>query len=131
MSLTETTGLVGRQATLLPRVGKDGPKILAVCFGLFGVSIAYGSTESVSPTHSVGLAPLTDTYTNPYSPDEKRLKLLDRAWELGCPNWDTADIYGDSEDLIGKWFQLHLVPQARYDRSESQEIIALSNQVVI
>ena len=47
------------------------------------------------------------------SPDEERLKLLDRAWELGCTNWDTADAYGDSEDLIGKWFKLH--PERRRD----------------
>ena len=26
-------------------------------------------------------------------------------YENGCRNWDTADIYGDNEDLIGKWFK--------------------------
>lgn len=46
-------------------------------------------------------------------PDEDRLKVLDRAWEIGCTNWDTADIYGDSEDLVGKWFKLH--PERRAD----------------
>ncbi|KAF5316720.1 hypothetical protein D9619_006564 [Psilocybe cf. subviscida] len=25
--------------------------------------------------------------------------------ELGCTNWDTADMYGDNEDLVGKWFK--------------------------
>ncbi len=45
--------------------------------------------------------------------DEERLKVLDRAWELGCVNWDTADMYGDSEDLVGKWFKLH--PERRQD----------------
>ena len=24
-------------------------------------------------------------------------------YQLGCTNWDTADVYLDSEDLIGKW----------------------------
>lgn len=38
---------------------------------------------------------------------------MDRAWELGCTNWDVADAYGDSEDLIGKWFTLH--PERRTD----------------
>lgn len=47
------------------------------------------------------------------SSDEQRLKLLDRAWELGCTSWDTADVYGDSEALIGKWFKLH--PERRKD----------------
>lgn len=36
--------------------------------------------------------------------DEERFKVLDRAYELGQTNWDSADIYGDSEELIGKWF---------------------------
>jgi hypothetical protein len=49
----------------------------------------------------------------PSSSDEERLKLLDRAWELGCTSWDTADAYGDSEELIGKWFKLH--PERRKD----------------
>lgn len=36
--------------------------------------------------------------------DEERFKVLDRAYELGLNNWDSADVYADSEDLIGKWF---------------------------
>lgn len=39
--------------------------------------------------------------------------MLDRAWEIGATNWDTANVYGDSEDLIGKWFKLH--PERRAD----------------
>ena len=41
--------------------------------------------------------------------------MLDRAWELGSTNWDTADLYGDgdSELLLGKWFKLH--PERRND----------------
>jgi len=37
--------------------------------------------------------------------DDERFKVLDRVYELGQTNWDSADIYGDSEDLIGKWFK--------------------------
>lgn len=37
--------------------------------------------------------------------DEDRFKVLDKLVELGCTNWDTADVYGDSEVLIGKWFK--------------------------
>ncbi|KAF7793540.1 hypothetical protein EIP86_004654 [Pleurotus ostreatoroseus] len=37
--------------------------------------------------------------------DEERLKLLDEVYARGCTNWDTANIYGDSEDIIGKWFK--------------------------
>lgn len=36
--------------------------------------------------------------------DEVRLQFLDRLYELGCLNWDSADMYMDSEDLLGKWF---------------------------
>ncbi|KAL4723900.1 hypothetical protein ACLX1H_009545 [Fusarium chlamydosporum] len=75
----------------LRQLTKSGPKIPAIGFGLMGISIGYGATGS----------------------DEERLKVLDRAWELGCTNWDTADIYGDSEELIGKWFKLH--PERRQD----------------
>lgn len=65
------------------QLGKDGPQVSALGLGLMGISIAYGKVDS----------------------DEERFKLLDRAYELGVKNWDTADAYGDSEDLIGKWFQ--------------------------
>ncbi|KAL2114012.1 hypothetical protein VUR80DRAFT_1308 [Thermomyces stellatus] len=70
---------------ILRQVGKDGPTIPAIGLGLMGISVAYG----------------------PGGSDEDRLKLLDRAWELGCTNWDTADAYGDSEDVVGKWLKLH------------------------
>jgi aryl-alcohol dehydrogenase-like predicted oxidoreductase len=32
--------------------------------------------------------------------------VLDAAYEQGCTHWDTADVYGDSEELIGKWYAL-------------------------
>ncbi|KAF5024704.1 hypothetical protein F66182_3218 [Fusarium sp. NRRL 66182] len=75
----------------LRQLTKNGPKIPSVGFGLMGMSFGYGEP----------------------GPDEERLKVLDRAWELGCTNWDTADIYADNEDLIGKWFKLH--PERRGD----------------
>ncbi|CAH0022602.1 unnamed protein product [Clonostachys rhizophaga] len=76
---------------ILRQVGQNGPRIPAVGFGLMGLSIAYG----------------------PVGTDEERLKVLDRAWELGCTNWDTSNAYGDSEVLVGKWFKLH--PERRKD----------------
>ncbi|KAF9519820.1 hypothetical protein BS47DRAFT_1336526 [Hydnum rufescens UP504] len=41
----------------------------------------------------------------PSGNDEERFKVLDRLFELGCRHWDTASVYGDSEELIGKWFE--------------------------
>ncbi|KAG7085847.1 Aldo-keto reductase str7, variant 2 [Marasmius oreades] len=32
-------------------------------------------------------------------------QVLDAALAAGCNHWDSADIYGDSEELIGKWFK--------------------------
>ncbi|RDB21928.1 Aldo-keto reductase yakc [NADP(+)] [Hypsizygus marmoreus] len=52
-------------------------------FGAMGISAAYG----------------------PVGSDEERFKVLDAAYEQGCTHWDTADVYGDSEQLIGKWFK--------------------------
>lgn len=65
------------------KLGQDGPQVPCMGFGLMGLSIAYGATEST----------------------EERLKVLDRAYELGETFWDSADIYGDSEELVGEWFK--------------------------
>jgi aryl-alcohol dehydrogenase-like predicted oxidoreductase len=72
-------------------LGKTGRQIPALGFGMMGLATSYG----------------------PVGTDEERLALLDRAWELGYTNWDTANSYGDSEVLIGKWFKLH--PERRSD----------------
>ena len=48
-----------------------------------GLSAFYGKTES----------------------DEDRFKFLDKVYELGETFWDSADVYMDNEDLIGKWFK--------------------------
>jgi len=64
------------------KLGKNGPEVVALGFGTMGLSAFYGVPES----------------------DEERFKVLDRAYELGATNWDSADMYNDSEDLLGKWF---------------------------
>lgn len=55
------------------QLGKNGPQVTALGFGAMGLSAFYGAPES----------------------DENRFKLLDRAYELGETNWDSADIYMD------------------------------------
>ncbi|KDR76503.1 hypothetical protein GALMADRAFT_139432 [Galerina marginata CBS 339.88] len=52
----------------------------------------------------LGMASLSGLY-GPADSDEERFGLLDAALEAGETNWDSADVYGDSEDLIGKWFK--------------------------
>ncbi|KAF2266632.1 putative aldo-keto reductase [Lojkania enalia] len=64
-------------------LGKNGPQVPRLGFGLMGLSAFYGATK----------------------PDEERLALLDQAYELGARFWDSADMYGDSEDLLRKWFK--------------------------
>ncbi|QRV72843.1 aldo/keto reductase family protein [Ceratobasidium sp. AG-Ba] len=72
-------------SNLLPtrRIGQDN--VSALGFGAMTIgNIAYGKGG--------------------YS-QEERFKVLDKLLELGCTNWDTADVYGDSEELIGNWFK--------------------------
>jgi aryl-alcohol dehydrogenase-like predicted oxidoreductase len=90
----------------LRQLTKNDPKISSIGLGLMGMSVGYGAATYASHLQLLN-------HTNIPRSDEERLKLLDRAWELGCTNWDTADIYGDSEDVIGKWFKLH--PERRQD----------------
>lgn len=72
-----------KRNVILRRLGRNGPYIPALGLGLMGLSSFYGSPP----------------------PDEERLAFLDRAYELGCTHWDSAALYGDSEELLGRWFQ--------------------------
>ncbi|GAB1321072.1 hypothetical protein MFIFM68171_11282 [Madurella fahalii] len=65
------------------QLGRNGPTIPIQGLGLMGLSTFYGALP----------------------PDEERLRLLDRAHELGCVHWDSAALYGDSEELLGRWFE--------------------------
>ena len=65
------------------RLGRNGPQVVALGAGLMSLGGAYGAGGT----------------------DEERLAYLDRAYELGETNWDSANIYGDTEDLVGKWFK--------------------------
>lgn len=81
--LGKATG--GALGTKLPtaKLGKNGPEVTRMGFGLMGLSAFYGAPK----------------------PDEERFKVLDKCYELGELFWDSADMYNDSEDLLGKWFK--------------------------
>ncbi|KAL7929159.1 NADP-dependent oxidoreductase domain-containing protein [Trichoderma chlorosporum] len=64
-------------------LGRNGPQVSVIGFGAMGLSGFYGPVES----------------------EEQRLAFLDEIYKLGERFWDTADIYEDSEVLIGKWLQ--------------------------
>lgn len=63
-------------------MGQNGPLVPVLGFGAMGISALYGTISA----------------------DPERLAVLDRAYTLGMRHWDTADMYGDSEDLLGIWF---------------------------
>ena len=65
------------------QLGKNGPQVSALGFGAMGLSAFYGTP----------------------APDEERFKILDRVIELGCTFIDSSDIYGDNEELLGKYFK--------------------------
>jgi aryl-alcohol dehydrogenase-like predicted oxidoreductase len=71
------------------QLGKNGPKVSSIGFGAMGLSAFYGTPAS----------------------DEERFKVLDRVIELGSTYIDTSDVYGDNEDLLGKYFKKY--PQQR------------------
>ncbi|KAF2127179.1 aldo/keto reductase-like protein [Dothidotthia symphoricarpi CBS 119687] len=73
------------------QLGRDGPQIDRLGLGLMGLSAFYGTAK----------------------PDAERLAFLDAAYEAGNRFWDTADIYGDNEELLGKWFAAN--PSKRAD----------------
>jgi aryl-alcohol dehydrogenase-like predicted oxidoreductase len=64
-------------------LGKSGPQIVRLGLGLAGLSGVYGNSIS----------------------DSERLAFLDHAYNTGLTFWDSADVYGDSEGLLGKWFK--------------------------
>ncbi|PLB52146.1 putative aldo/keto reductase [Aspergillus steynii IBT 23096] len=64
-------------------LGKNGPPVTSVGFGLMSIGGIYG----------------------PKGTDEERFALLDHAHEIGEHFWDTADLYFDSEEVVGKWIR--------------------------
>ena len=52
------------------QLGRGGPQVSAMGFGLMGLSAFYGAPET----------------------DEARFRVLDRAWEMGETFWDSADM---------------------------------------
>jgi aryl-alcohol dehydrogenase-like predicted oxidoreductase len=50
--------------------------------------------------------PQSMAYGTPKS-DEERFKVFDKLYSDGHHFWDTADLYGDSEDLLGTLHTLY------------------------
>lgn len=69
---------------LTRQVGLNGPHVTAIGFGAMSLGFPYNQQQ--------------DTI-------EDKLKVLDRAHEVGELFWDTADVYLECEDIIGQWFK--------------------------
>jgi len=84
MAAIETlVNVIKGENSILPTttLGKDGPTVSRMGIGLMGLSMAYGSPKS----------------------DKERNAFLDALYEKGEVFWDSADVYGDNEDLLGKF----------------------------
>ncbi|KAJ5687648.1 hypothetical protein N7536_010267 [Penicillium majusculum] len=64
-------------------LGRDGPKVPAVGLGLMSIGGIYGPAGTL---------------------DEK-VAFLEHAHATGQWFWDTADLYSDSEEIVGEWFK--------------------------
>ena len=67
-----------------------------------GLSIAYGSVGTDEERLKVVSSfPSCIPAVDPRPPPSQ---VLDAVYESGCTFWDTADTYGDNEELIAKWY---------------------------
>lgn len=57
------------------------------------------------PAIGLGLMSFAGWYSQSNNSQDASQQFLDRAHEIGETFWDTADIYGDSEDRVGAWFK--------------------------
>ncbi|KAI0725049.1 NADP-dependent oxidoreductase domain-containing protein [Fomitopsis betulina] len=64
------------------KLGANGPAVSTIGFGAMGVGGFYGKSSN----------------------EEELFKTLTYAADHGITFWDTADIYGDSEVVLGNWF---------------------------
>ncbi|KAI8824128.1 putative oxidoreductase [Fimicolochytrium jonesii] len=68
--------------TLRHHLGKNGPSINPLGLGCMGMSAFYGKADS-----------------------KGSIDTLNKAIELGCTFWDSADVYGQNEELLGQYFK--------------------------
>lgn len=77
----ELLGTASSQPT--KKFGKNGPQVTAQGFGCMGLSAFYGKPK----------------------PDPERYEILSHVYNSGELFWDSADMYADNEDLLGRWFK--------------------------
>ncbi len=80
------------------KLGKDD--VTAIGFGAMGIAAFYGSIDSDEERMKVCALGCRRFLT--YA-DLAVDQFLDELYASGCTNWDTANVYGDSEVLLGNW----------------------------
>lgn len=78
-----------------------GRTFSAIGYGGMGLSISYGTAGTDEERFKVLYPPLLGRCRG--CPTLIELQVLDAVYESGSTFWDTADVYGDNEDLIGEW----------------------------
>lgn len=63
------------------KLGRNGPEVSSIGYGCMGLSGAHGKQK----------------------PDEERFAILDHVYQSGSLLWDSADVYGDNEELLGRY----------------------------
>jgi hypothetical protein len=78
------------------KIGQDD--VAEIGYGTMGLSAFYGKVKPDEERFEVSNSTACKMlfYPAPF-------QVLDAALNEGCTYWDTADVYGDSEDLIGAW----------------------------
>ena len=82
MKIDVCNRLSNHSSTSEGQLGYNGPKVSVIDYGAMGLSVTYETIGS----------------------DEERFKVLDHAIELVSTYFDSADMYGDNEDLLEKTF---------------------------
>ena len=78
----------------------------AIGYGVMGLSVAYGPALPDEERFKVGQT----GYRWRLCANIPPAQVLDGVYESGLTHWDTADVYLDSEHLIGQWYVRHPSP---------------------
>jgi aryl-alcohol dehydrogenase-like predicted oxidoreductase len=108
--------------------------VTALGYGAMGIAAFYGQIPGDEERLKVCFA----FEACPIDTAHARSQFLDTLYESGCTFWDSADVYADSEELIGKWYVrplphaapvcLHFMAFARFAKTGKRKDIFLATK---